>query len=221
MMDRVVPGGVAADLDRDGVPRIRETAAADPAAVSAPDRALRQYRLAAGPHRRDRRRCAPSWRSSSARPAMSDAPADAISMRGKSPATRLTIGSTFTVPVLTRGRRQCAGLDPHPRGRAERRADRANPRAPAGRRDRRPRSPAAGRRRRLGLGRRFPRRRAGLGAPRRRGASRAATCAIRLGFSGRCWKRRSRATSSPTSRSATNRSIARIRGTISDAQDVI
>ena len=46
-------------------------------------------------------------------------------------------------------------------------------------------------------------------------ASRAAICAIRPGSSGRCWKRRSKATSSPTSRSATNRSTAPIRGTIS------
>ena len=45
--------------------------------------------------------------------------------------------------------------------------------------------------------------------------SRAATCAIRPGFSGRCWKPRSRAISSPTSRSAINRSTAPIQGTIS------
>ena len=45
-------------------------------------------------------------------------------------------------------------------------------------------------------------------------ASRAATCAMRPGSSGRCWKPRSKATSSPTSRSATNRSTARIRGMI-------
>ena len=53
------------------------------------------------------------------------------------------------------------------------------------------------------------------------GASRAVTCAIRRGFNGRCSKPQSKATSSPTSRSATNRSIARIRGTISDAQDIV
>ena len=55
------------------------------------------------------------------------------------------------------------------------------------------------------------------------GASRAATCAMRPGSSGRCWRPRSKATSSPTSRSATNRSIARIRDTTSrhDAQDAV
>ena len=60
--------------------------------------------------------------------------------------------------------------------------------------------------RRHGAGRRLPRRRPGLAAARRRRPrSRAATCAIRPGSSGRCSKPRSRATSSPTSRSATNR----------------
>ena len=48
-------------------------------------------------------------------------------------------------------------------------------------------------------------------------ASRAAICAMPPGFSGRCWRPRSRATSSPTSRSAINRSIARIRDTICKA----
>ena len=45
----------------------------------------------------------------------------------------------------------------------------------------------------------------------------AATRATRRGSSGRCWRPRSRTTSSPTSRSATSRSTARIRGTTSDA----
>src|SRR5690349_94363 len=44
-------------------------------------------------------------------------------------------------------------------------------------------------------------------------ASRAATCAIHPGFSGRCSKQPSKATSSPTSRSATSRSTAPIPGT--------
>ena len=52
-------------------------------------------------------------------------------------------------------------------------------------------------------------------------ASSAATCAIRRGFNGRCSKPQSKATSSPTSRSATNRSIARIRGTMSDARRIL
>ena len=48
-------------------------------------------------------------------------------------------------------------------------------------------------------------------------ASSAAISAIRPGSNGRCWRRRSRATSSPTSPSATNPSTAPIRGTISGA----
>ena len=46
----------------------------------------------------------------------------------------------------------------------------------------------------------------------------AAICAIRPGSNGRCWKPRSRATSSPIFRSATNPSTAPIRGTISEAR---
>ena len=44
---------------------------------------------------------------------------------------------------------------------------------------------------------------------------RAAICAIRPGSTGRCWRPRSRATSSPTSRSATSRSTAPIPAAIS------
>ncbi len=63
--------------------------------------------------------------------------------------------------------------------------------------------------------RRIPRRRAGLGADRwRTVASWAAICATHPGFNGHCSKWRSKAASSPTSPSATNRSIALIRGTI-------
>ncbi len=51
------------------------------------------------------------------------------------------------------------------------------------------------------------------------GTSHAATCAMRRGSNGRCWRSRSKATSSPTFRSATNRSTAPIRDmTSSDAQ---
>ena len=45
---------------------------------------------------------------------------------------------------------------------------------------------------------------------------RRATCAIRPGSNGRCWRRRSRGTSSPTSPSATNPSTAPTRGSTSD-----
>ena len=51
MMDRVVPGGVAADL----APEWRDRSPScfvNRGAISAADRALRQHRLAAGPHRR-------------------------------------------------------------------------------------------------------------------------------------------------------------------------
>jgi len=44
----------------------------------------------------------------------------------------------------------------------------------------------------------------------------AATCAIHPGSSGRCWKSRSKATSSPTSLYATSRSDVRYRGTTDD-----
>ena len=88
---------------------------------------------------------------------------------------------------------------------------------PAGRRRSRRRAAARGEPREgVGAGRRLPRRRAGLAAASTAtAASRAATCATRPGSSGRCSKRRSRATSSPTSRSATNRSTAPTRGTTS------
>ena len=46
-------------------------------------------------------------------------------------------------------------------------------------------------------------------------ASPGATCVIRPGFNGHCWRRRLKETSSPTFRSATSRSTAPIRGTIS------
>ena len=73
----------------------------------------------------------------------------------------------------------------------------------------------AGRRHRAGRG--VSRRRAGVAAARlRRVASIAAICAMHRGSSGRCWKQRSRATSSPTSRSATSRSTVPIRGTTCD-----
>ncbi len=70
-------------------------------------------------------------------------------------------------------------------------------------------------------GRRVPRRHPGLGAHGRpRHGSPTAICAIRRGSSGRCWRRRSRATSSPISRSATNRSTAPIPGTTCEGSAV-
>ena len=73
--------------------------------------------------------------------------------------------------------------------------------------------------RRHGHRRGLPRRRAGLAAPRAMAGSSAATCATPPGSSGRCSRPRSRATSSPTFRSATSRSTARTRGRISRHDD--
>ena len=93
MMDRVVPGGVAADLNvgrRQSDPR---SAGGRAAAVSASRGALRQHRLAAGPDRCDRGRQRRARRVNSARPATSAVPAAEISMRARRPATRPTTGS--------------------------------------------------------------------------------------------------------------------------------
>ena len=63
--------------------------------LSAPCRALRQHRLAAGPHGGDRR-LAPSWRGSSAPAATSAAPAAAPSMRARRWAIRPMTSSNST-----------------------------------------------------------------------------------------------------------------------------
>ena len=86
-------------------------------------------------------------------------------------------------------------------------------------------APAAGARagrrpRRRGPRRGLPRRRPRVGQDRRPTAgSSAATSATLRGSSGRCSRRRSTATSSPTSRSAISRSTARIRATTSRTND--
>ena len=56
MMDRIVPGGVAADLEPAGENAILGMTQKAPAAISGADRALRQYSLASGSHGRHRRR---------------------------------------------------------------------------------------------------------------------------------------------------------------------
>ena len=121
------------------------------------------------------------------------------------------------------GRRQCAGLDPHSRGRTEPGADRPDSRPPAARRRSRLRSSAGGKAAKASAWSKPSAAMCWSGCARRRRArSRAATCAMRRGSSGRCWRPRLKATSSPTSRSATNRSTAPIRGMISsDAQDSV
>ena len=54
MMDAIVPGGVARDLAADGIGRCETLLAEVASRLSAPDRTLRQYRLAAGSHRHHR-----------------------------------------------------------------------------------------------------------------------------------------------------------------------
>ena len=157
-------------------------------------------------------------RADSAPAAMSAAPRAATSMRAATSPIRPMTSSRFEVPVLDEGdvnARVWIRIREVEQSLAL--IEQILDRLPA-RRDRAPTSPAPASARGHGAGRRLPRRRAGLAAARRRRArSRAAICATRPGSSGRCWKPRSRATSSPTSRSATNRSTAPIRGTTSEA----
>jgi Ni,Fe-hydrogenase III large subunit len=74
---------------------------------------------------------------------------------------------------------------------------------------------AVGSRAKGGAGRGLPRRHLAWVGSAPTARSIAATCATRRGSSGRCSRRRSKATSSPTSRCATSRSTARIPATIS------
>ena len=53
MMDVIVPGGVARDMAADGRRAVARAARRIPQSVSAADRAIRQHRFAAGPHRHD------------------------------------------------------------------------------------------------------------------------------------------------------------------------
>ena len=149
---------------------------------------------------------------------MSAAPAAATSMPARRclPALR---SARFRRAGARRRRRQCARLAPHPRGRAEPRADRADSAAPARRTDRSPdrhRGAATAGNDRKGSGSSKDSAAtcwSGYGSMAT--GSHAAICATRHGSSGRCSKLPSKATSSPTSRSATNRSTVRIPDTIS------
>ena len=215
MMDRVVPGGVAADLAR----RRRRLPSARPCgrcarAVSAAGRALRQHRLAAGPHRRPPASSAPELaRQFGAGGYVGRASGrtfDARKMPGYAPYDQLD----FDVPVLDEGDvnarvwirirevEQSLALIEQILGRLP-----DGPIAVALDRD-------GGSGEGLGLVEGF---RGDVLAWVRLdgdGASRAAICAIRPGFNGRFSKLRSKAISSPTFRSAINRSTARIRATI-------
>ena len=164
MMDRVVPGGVANDLTPDGAARIREAAAEIrarfPRLVELYDNTTSLQDRTVGTGIVTRRR----WRGSSARPAMSAAPADAISTRGKHPATRPTIELDFVVPVLTEGDVNArVWLRIREVEQSLALIEQIIARLPAG-----PIAAAldARHRRRIGLCRRFPRRCAGLGAAR-------------------------------------------------------
>ena len=219
MMDRIVPGGVAADLGADGSAQLsqapdRRVRRRFPELVELYDNTASLQDRTVGTGRARARAGPPVRRRRPRRPRRRAAPSMPAGRPGYPPYDELE----FEVPVLQRERRQRPGLDPHPRGRAEPGADRADPRAAAGRR----RCGSSVPRRRPARAWRWSRRFRGdvlvVAAARRRRARRsAATCAIRPGSSGRCSRPRSRATSSPTSRSATNRSTAPTRATTSRA----
>ena len=113
-----------------------------------------------------------------------------------------------------------ARLDPHQGDRAEPVADRADARRACRTATSGSRSSRAVRREGMALAEASAAMCWSGCASTRRAASTAAICATRRGFSGRCWKRRSRATSSPTSRSATSRSTAPTRGTTCDSMSL-
>ncbi len=115
----VVPGGVAVDLTPTARAAFRALIGDDPRRLSAPGQALRQHRLAAGPHGAapgvlDRRAGAAIRLRRLHRPRLGPRLRRAARLP-YSPYDELR----FEVPLLARGRRQRAGLDSHPRGRAE------------------------------------------------------------------------------------------------------
>ena len=190
MMDRVVPGGVAADLAA-GRRAQRVAALLRRSARRFPDagRALRQHGLAAGSHRRHRhpaRRAGPAVRRRRlCRPRL----AAAISTRARRPAIRRTISSPSTcrfcegdvnarVWIRIREVEQSLGL-----------IEQILSTLPGGA-IRTASVTAGGTRRRHGAGRRAFRGDVWSGSgSKATAASSAATCATRPGSSGRCWKR--------------------------------
>ena len=214
MMDVIVPGGVARDI----APRrhrrrcahcSRKSARCFPRLIELYDNtaSLQDRTVTTGIVK-------PELRGSSAPAAMSAAPRAATSTRAARSATRLTMSLHFEVPVLDAGdvnARVWIRIREVEQSLAL--IDQILERLPAGAITA-PLKSGGKVCEGLGLVGSLSRRRAGLAAARRRRPGRrAAICAMRPGSNGRCWKPRSRATSSPTSRSATNRSIARIRGT--------
>ena len=118
MMDRVVPGGVAVDLDaerRAGAARrsSARSAAASPSwssSTTAPPRC----RTAPSPQASSRA----SWRASTAPAATSAAPRAAPSMRASTPGYPPYDDLRFEMPVRAGGRRRCPRVGAHRRGRA-------------------------------------------------------------------------------------------------------
>ena len=212
MMDRVAPGGVRVDLDRDRRACLRELTATIrdtfPRLVelydntaSLQDRTVgaRAARSRAGAalrlRRRDRPRFGPRLR------------------RAPRPCLFALRRAALRDAGLARGRRQRAGVGAHPRGRGILAADRADSRSAAGRSDPFASvSPPAGRARVGRWSKDSAATSSSTCASATTAESRAAICATRRGSSGRCSRRRSRATSSPTSRCATSRSIVPIPG---------
>ena len=130
MMDRVVPGGVAADLGKDGDRGIaRRCIAHHPPALSRAGRALRQHRLAAGPHRRHRHPEPELARAIRRRRLRRPRLGPRRSMRARRRATRPTTSLRSRCRCAQRRRRRRARLGPHRRGRHSPGADRADPRS--------------------------------------------------------------------------------------------
>ena len=212
---RIVPGGVAGDIDRDGTAPIRALHRGNPAALS------RRWSSSTTTPRRCR--TGPSttgvltrnWPGNMARAAMSAAPPAALSTLDARPAIR-PMRTAFDVPVLKKATSMPVS------GSASARSSRACPWSNRSC-ERLPDGPV-----RAKSGRTRPREGMALVEGFRgdilvwlgsaTAGSSAATCVIRRGFNGRCSRRRSRETSSPTFRSATSRSIAPIRATICKAR---
>ena len=215
MMDRIVPGGIAVDLSADGAGAIRslidEIRARFPVLVELYDKttSLQDRTVGTGIVSADlvRRFGAGGYVGRA-----SGRDFDARRTLGYPPYDQLR----FEVPVLHEGDVNARALDPHQGDRAEPVAARADAERAASRRG----SHRVRAREERAKASRWPRRFAATCwcgcVSTRRDASTAAICATHPGSSGRCWKRRSKATSSPTSRCATSRSTAPTPGTICD-----
>ena len=186
MMDAVVPGGVAVDLRagrRRGDPGAHRRGPLD---VPEARRALRQHRLAAGPHGRDRRSAKPIWRASSAR--RRDRPrVRARFRRAARPSLFALRRAALRGSDAQGGRRQRPHLGPHRRGRRKPRPDRGRCSLACRPARSAPRFPPRGRRARAQRSSKaFAATSSPTCASTATARSRAAICATRRGFSGRC-----------------------------------